>query len=435
MVGVKKLKILDLNDDCLMAICEFLGSKELFALHRTHRRFHNAILAVVKNVPVKIRTSDYKTKEDGENLGKFLQLIGAKIKNITFYVDSAWKTINVEHLVHVYCSRGNVKECTFSELELSAGFIRNHVTFFRALTSLSLEEVNVSESVFKTLARKIDGIEKFKIHNARIDTVQMMLSIAAFGTETLDLGRYWTSITLKELERLKVNSSVKQLKMQICYRNERMLQHFPQVNSLELEGARIYSSSILNLVLKLKNLTTLSLGWTLVPEDTEIDGLQSFLESLAVSNTLNALALDLTNGLQIEEICEALCKLTNLKKLCLSTSEMYFDSSMLDLARSLTELQTFQFFIRGAYFDVTDEEIMLKFLEIAKNLRSLCFRALGLKNRRIYQLFYDEVVDIREEQETEHVLNIEICDHVLGPMFIQRNKWVRLTIKDDIFYV
>lgn len=432
----KELNIFDLNDDCLMAICELLESKDLFGLYQSHSRFHHAIAGAVNNVCVKLSTSDFKTTKDKEHLDNFFKLCGDRIKKIKFYVDSTWTTINIGQLINNYCANGNVKNCTFSNFNFTFFFIRSNFQFFRSLKSLCLCECDMNKAVFIMLMKAIDGIKEFSIDRNRdwFDTVQMLTKFTTFELDQLTID-YWALLSRDELSQLKVNSSVKQLNMLINNRNEFLLQHFAHVTSLELKGYKIYDNSILTSILKLKNLKKLSLRFSTAPEtDIEPAELQSFLLALGSSNTLDALTLDLTEINDNYEICQTLCQITNLKKLCLYTEDICFNSLMLGYARNLSKLQVFEIFIRDAYFDVTDEEVMLEFVELAKNLKSLSFRVFNLNSSLVYHQFYESLARIRENQSSKFVLNVEIFDRQLGPIFIQKTKWVQMRINDDFCY-
>lgn len=144
------------------------------------------------------------------------------------------------------------------------------------------------------------------------------------------------------------------------------------------------------------------------------------LNTLAECNNLDRLDLEVGDWDNFDSLTIVL-KITNLKQLNLrmcgaSGKRNDLQENIIDIANNLKQLQRFSIQIPNAI----NQEVLCEFVQLLPE-----FNFLGVATSSFYDGFYDRLADIRMNQNSRTILNVE------GPgtsgSFIQHNNWVKMS--------
>lgn len=425
--------ILDLNDDCLIAITDHLHFQDLFALYIAHSRFHAAIENSVKNVCVQLRASKFLTNESSREREKFLDLFGNSIRNLEFSIDSSWTKMDAGKILTKYFSESIVQKCIFRGIAIRKPLIKENLPFFMSLKSLILDRIETNRFAFSAMLRVTIALKQLSIDREYCVTAQLLSRIADKQLEKLALG-YWVTVEQKDIDNLSANVDLKELKMKIDHTNYLMLQHFCNIHILNVTGHYIYDRRVLNVILDLNNLTKLSMRFSApMPQLVNFSALKAFFVKLAQYNRLNEFSFDFTTIEKEDEIFELVCKMTNLKRLRVFTAGSSIDPYLLKFATNLKKLNDFTIFNHDLSFDSANMEMICEFAGIAKELKILVFNMDHNKKETGYTEFYERLADVREKYGNQSMLHVEIFDR-FAPGFVHKNNKLKMIIRDDFLF-
>lgn len=405
-----KLKITDLNDDCLIEIVKNLNSNDLISLYQANSRFTNAIEIVVPKITFKIEIN-----ADLEKTEKFSKKFGDRIKIL--YVE------NENGLVKLikYFNGGNVKSCELVRLHgvIDEEFIEQNFVFFKMLQSLKLVGLFIVSSVYEKLFDVIAEIKtltlirvKFSFLLTNADVLTKIISfrhlkILEMNACTFGHGRDYFALPAG------TSTTVNELKLGLEWLDMSILNHFPNVNSLNL----ILPWFIFNYEpLNMSNLKTLSLS---CGEGIHLPEL--IFSTFAECNSLERLDLEVQNWNVFACVFRNILEIGNLKELNLNIRRSSF-INLMDIVHNFKQFQSFS--IRGP--DMINEEILCQLIQLLPDLDFVCVAASAP-----YQSLYDRLADIRKNQSSRHILYVEVLnyhDRRAAPVFIQDNKWVKMRV-------
>lgn len=417
------LNIFDLSDDCLAEIFKLLETKDFLELYKVHRRFHPAIKSALKKVFIDIGSID-ESQNDMEEIENFLDIFGNEIRNLSINALNL-EPETVEYLIDRYCADGNVHHCRIDKYKIGKEFVKKNVKFFNSLKSLYIYDVKITVPAVKPFLRAIKKIKKLEVANfCKIDfyLLAKLSSMKAFETYE---SYACNNLTMAKIDKLPLLATVKKVTLNSSKLSGYLIEQFPNVENLTLV-AMSDCESILSPVLRLKCLKKLALLFS------ARGVFRAIIAKLAESNTLEHLNIcyDTSHEDNETDVNAILCKMTNLISLILSPV-VPNSLKLPELAHNLKKLQRFEIIHPNDNppDECIDEAALFEFIRLAENLRSLKLDRFLLKDDLTYEQLYERFANIRQTQNSQHVLYVDMLDKNHEPVFMQNNKWVQLTIK------
>lgn len=478
MAQKENLNIIDLNDNCLIAILRHLDPKDLFQLAKVHHQFYKPIGEVLATDKSKqVLLGGYQKLEKWKNIKKFFRLFGDKIRNLRIDPSAAGlPPKKTEQLIWKYCRSGNIEICTIHLFHMRCGFIAKNLDFFKSLKSLELTEVwnyNNNDRKLHNLhleqfVKAVSTLEKLKIDD--MVTIKWFLPIVALQTlQVLELPRMWGARGI-DIDKLPFNSSVTHLKLNIDGNSSQILEHFTSIHTLTLELLLIYPEDAQNLVpipgddtvaevfdtatpknvaaftsvAKMIGLKDLTLKFQLFQKKYD-SAVKSFLQLLAQSNRLERFSLDFTLVYMqddFDEILPIVCKMSNLRSLTLwlnSTSSL--NLPLVELAINLKQLRhiylrTYSRRLvkkkRFAHVYDYDEEAIFNFIAASENLKTF---KIGVypQCKFNYQMLWQKLSSIQKKTNGNQMLDITVEIFGKNDMIYLQNEWIKLEIQFGSF--
>lgn len=439
-------KLVDLNTECLIEICNYLNCKDLFNLKKTHWKFGDAIDYVVSTsisdqmlFTINAESGDFQN--DLSFVKKCLKTFGDRMKYLAIDLAHFNKTNenaramcqnDVEKAVQDYCSvaGNNIRYAVFHNFRLrTTTFLNTNKSLFEGLDSLTWitdtdyineekELLDLLEFVTTSKLKEIIIIP-FYLHQMRLN-VNIFPKIAASQLERciIALGkskRYFDKI------ELPINKTLKYLDLDECVYDLEILENFPNIEHLSYW----YKKSPLEPILRLTKLRELELGGRLIMR------VLPFLSKLADANQIESFSYiaDATK----DEI-NIFSKMTNLieLKICVTTENIH---CLPQLAENLKKLRKITFFLSGNnddHFCNDLHQMILKFVKMAKCLVVLTLSMFLHEQIKFdYQKLYDDLVIISKTRlsKEELLLQLFYCQAVIISSDEQR-KYVRCQSKD-----
>lgn len=146
------MNILQLNDDCLIMICDYLELMDLLALKKTCSRFENISCEVFKRYKVLDFDLDpsekkYLTMLDAKNI---LTEIGGYIEHLFISRERFLKSgMRILHLIPRYCP--NLTDLDINDFKLKGSILKGFDEVFKSLKGLSLADCSIDDTVGKSL--------------------------------------------------------------------------------------------------------------------------------------------------------------------------------------------------------------------------------------------------------------------------------------------
>lgn len=400
----KKLKIVDLNDDCLIEVTKHLNSKDLMALFEAHDRFHTAIGSVVSH-----RCIVVETDSDLEIADKFFKKFGAKMRTLRISNATALRQLMK------YLNGGQIENCELESV-FSAGdpwFAEENLTFFTTLEVLKLSRIDFTRSDYEQIFNVITQVRTLDLNTVyfaeEVTIIDVLTKIRSFNRlRTFSLIRCGFEI---EGNRglLPANTTIEELTWGPHSLEFAILNHFPNVRSLRIE---FLNETFEYEPLEMDNLKKLSLSY--FNEESLID---SLLSTLAQSNGLDCLELEIFSDEKLPDILKSVAEMTNLKELCLELRVEYA-VDITEFARNLKQLRQFSFQSQGH----VEEAKVCEFVQLVP----------GLKSFRVARMSCDgsifvKLSEIRKNQNSRDILEVEILNSMHdGPVSKLRNNYVKM---------
>lgn len=408
----EKLKITDLNSDCLSEIFKYLNHNDLVNLKGAHSAFNSAtdhVASITKyEFVIKDRHKSRKVSNVIRSIDTFLQYFGDKIQHfhIKCYQGTSHEQCNsilylhIETMLKFYCGNGNVKHLSITGFELREDFVRQNLRLF---TSLEFLNAAIDED-------KLDWfVEFFKttgLNDSIGSTFDTEVNIFEKLVSTLfeNLSMQFSHVTDEDLvpENLGSarNHTLKHLELHGNPYHTTVLAHFPNIETLAYH--HLEEDHELLSILELPKLKTFELTYGFL----EFSNVEPFLIKVARQNKLNSLTLNSERLSDTEpneyekheeekRLVQILCKMTNL-------TELKLNHHLERMGSSLKNLRTF-------YCDPANDYVDSRFvLEFAKKAKQLIFLDVGCKfnknKGKDIQMFYDNLVKIRQSQDATKVL-------------------------------
>lgn len=156
------MSILQLNDDCLLLICDYLELMDLLALKKTCTRFDNISCEFFKQYRIldfDIDPSDKKflTMLDAKNI---LSEIGSYIEYLLISGDRFMRSgVRILSMIPRYCP--NLKDLDINDFSLNSKMLRGFEEVFKSLDGLSLSSCSLDDGIEKSLkhAKKLQRLD------------------------------------------------------------------------------------------------------------------------------------------------------------------------------------------------------------------------------------------------------------------------------------
>lgn len=193
MDKIRKLHILNLNEDCLISIFKYLKFEDFLILYKINSRFNNAIGASLAYHKTEIVFTDDSNLEQMEN---FLKLFGKQVKKLN--VDS--ENYQVIEMVNKYCTAGNVKFAKLCPTD-GLGLLNTNNNFFKSLKSLKFNCGSASDDeLLYQILDTLNQIEYFELscYVEVTDFVHCISKLSVLPLKTLDI-RYLRKMTENEI--------------------------------------------------------------------------------------------------------------------------------------------------------------------------------------------------------------------------------------------
>lgn len=421
----KITKFLDLSDDNLLEILEYLPWCDVHRLFQVHPRFDHAIALVLRKLPVHINIAadDLNTEKKFED---FLRIFGFCVKELII-----GQSGTIPKSVNEYCTGGNVTQCTFYHVRLDDDFVQNSGSLFKCLKSLTLDEVTIGHETFDKILKMCTRLTELNL--AANEGFEVGIDYLLSTIETYDIEKLCLGISLDEddIENAPISTSVKHLEVSLVEDDVSLLQHFPRIESLKLVQFDSFDLSSLP-VPDMSTLTSLLIEFHCVT----VSNLTQFFETLAESNRLESLVIsglhEIIDGISDTqflldpEIIGIFGRMTKLKVLKFHPT-VILNQNFWALANNLKELREFHAF--SIYQPISEtKEIICGFVARSKNLRKLSFAMPASFN--FYDEFYDELDQICAKQNRSTILRVEISTyHGSESMFIQKQgKLIQMSV-------
>lgn len=395
-----KLKLIDLNKDCLIKLCRFLTHQDLLRLRKVHQHFHNAVdyVSIVngrksnKAPTLKILVWEVKLIEE------YLQLFGKQIEylkiNLEDCDDSTEKIFKKS--IENHCGGGNIKHCSFTRFTITESFFNKNKSFFNGLETLEIYLRNVQ---FEVDLRRFMGfvaksnLKEFRLSGYKSDVpLDIFPYIAASKLEVCKIRFRSNSMFCNVIEQdteMPKNLTLKTLDIAPSQYDPAIIRHFPNIENLRI---LLQHDRPLEPMKYLLNLKELSLQMLMATESI------GCLSILAKPNKLEILTLYTNrwnpNAATQKLFAETLKKMTNLRKL-----DIHFDfydfSYLKEIGRNLTNLDSLRIFVRRTKSACNVViETMLEFAISPGNLKTLILE-LPIPEEEVRGL-YDEIVSRRQ---------------------------------------
>lgn len=436
-IAKRNLHIFELNDFCLIEICKYLNLEDYLRLYKTHSIFHKYIAGALLSQCI---TIDKRIMEKYTHwkIEEFFKIFGIHINGLCLQNCDLlyWETI-VQH-----CSTGNLKNCEIHGGEFVEMLQQENLMkiFFGQLKTLVLQNTNIGVTTFKTLISYNSGELKELIvchndtnHGRNVDNqptviqnADLMQRIILLDLEKLQLKCPFT-LSKEEVDGLPTSLTVNDLVLsKLCGENISIIQHFPQIERLNLNNFRMYNELVTETILGLKNLKYLTLdGFNWSSEAEQRAEFQLLLYKLAKVNRLEKLVLFVDEEVFSEAVFSNICKMTNLKTLRLLMNCQAIKPYLPNIAQCLKKLREFKFLYSFAVKYVEFESIVCGFIEIAENMRVLHLRMPPFFDW--YTKVYAKLTKIREKQNNTNVLIVTMHDNYQRSSMVEcKNKYVKM---------
>lgn len=411
-----KLKIVDLNDDCLTEIAKYLNTQDLMALFEAHRRFHPAVGNVVPH-----RCIVVDELKDLGKVHKFLEKCGDKIRTM--------RIVNIEasdmKVLLKYLTGGQIESCEFgyeATTVMSEDFIEENSTFFKSLKTLKLTKINLTGSACEKLFDVITEVRRIDLYWVYFPNETSIFDVLTKIYSLRHLKTLWlvfcNLITAGDRNLLPINTNIEELGLEQISLDFAFLSHFPNLRNLHV---KYLNESFDYESLKFDNLKKLSLCYF-----DEVSLVESLLSVSAQSNDLESLKIIAHKKGMFSDIVQCVLKLTNLKELDIKvTDTLDVNVDIIEFAKNLQQLRKFSLHWPD---DDLDEAKVCEFIQLVPGLE--LFRA-KVPNSALYSLF-DKITEIRRSQKGKVGLVIEcVEDQYNGPLVIQKNQYVQVRKCND----
>lgn len=376
-----ELNILNLQNDFMLQICEYLNSWDFRELYVAHPKFHDAIHYAVRH---KCLVLPLKWTDEAEGY--------RQIENIKFLMQ--------KFPLELYSLKLN------PEIE-SLENVRRITQQFNENVNQVEEEIHIMDNVPNDDEPEPESLDYFK--QIKIDLCEKVHYFAILATtehlRKMHLLEHVTPCEINYLESL-IALSRRHLDVETYYEYMQMchklyglfvLKFIPSVEALDLSQCQLDSK----LVEQLKNLPNLAcLTLTNVKQTS---GLELFFDETAKQNKLESFSLhSKEQNWPSQIICQNLSKMTNLKELHLSVKGIPYETFLNDIAVNLKNISHLEIVTQGEF----KWEWILDFLRVADKVRVL---ELDFNHEQCnWMEFYDQLVQLRASEGNTDKLDVTI---------------------------
>lgn len=395
------LKLMDLNEYCLLEILKYLNFTDLLVLSDVNERFRGLVsrqlplitfnfCELLKFTPAPSILSIALLEKIFQQFGHLITKLKLNAEHFVttspFYIDVNRKLLR---LIGKYCANGKLRELSLIKFHiLHDELVHRQRSIFHNLNKLSLNDCTMeNKECMKMIMNNCWKLKILKLSDFR--SINDIQHIPFSNLDTLILkncGRYFEMIPyeiLRNQMQLKCFRHVKRLSdpMRIPY--EFFIKFMPNVESLSLNWFNRRYTDLLNL----PNLRHLQI----TVEEQSIYAFNEFCAELAVTNkleTLHVKILQFTFGCFIpgyRNLAKALCRFTNLRKLHLEGMSKV-NPFLNYLADNLTNLQE----LHITWNESLETISLVAFVEKLPNLEGIYLLTTPMLN--FHQLFNQLII-------------------------------------------
>lgn len=398
--------ILDLNENCLIEICKFLGANDLLALYEAHP--HPVLYNPIKFVISKIKINFYRIKQI-ENFCKIFRNQFSNIR-IDIHIPDLPVRSARELLINNY-KNGYVEHLEIGCHILTQKMFKRNLLSLKSLKSFRSWGID-SRRTFTTMLKDLKDISSLYICDAKFvfGTDLLKNIIHCHHLESLSIDTKQVTFKSKQCVRLNF-PSIKHFKLMVRYNKADLsviLKHFPNIQTFNLEQNCRAEISNMHEILNLSKLKDFSV--CCFNDRLPLEPLFSVISKLAEINALDSFELKIpVPGSKINgNLIHVLCKMSNLKTLKLHASSS-FNIKFIKIAEKLKNLQEFEFYSSYNINKQYNKAVLLLFALTNENVRKLNFYSCNFEIPSIED-FYDQLVVICQSGKNKRCLNVTLYD-------------------------
>lgn len=456
-------KITDLNEDCLINIFKYVHYNDLVNLNEVRSSFHAAIETVISTT--KYFTFQPPIKASRENIlnafnqfKDFVQLFGGIINGIEidlWTMCSRFCTYSTPEMDHFMFLNGEIEQFinelaannvfierwTFKGFKLRESLVVSNPTWWHHVKHLKGESSllpgdashlsNLQIDIL-WIFRSLPNLLTLKIIENSSQIVYPDLILQKIAESKLEEIVIITSFrhSIEELPSMAVNSTVKHIEIGFCDYSEQfsaLPRYFTKLNTLKYIEVDRAVPTHWPMIFQFPQIKHFGIYY-----DGSYFNDSEFFAEAARHNKLESLEISFYEffskkedaepgnaGMEAQEhsIVAEICKMTNLRKLCLLMDFKFKETLHLhQIAQHLINLREFHFYCESLLTNVRMQESILEFVSCATNLTKLCLVVDDWDDLSEPVPFYQKLVNIRRNQENSAVLRvfITVIRRVLG---------------------
>lgn len=419
---VRKLKITDLDDNCLIQLCEYFDHVDLVNLFKTNRGFHVAIKHVVENREYLLKIDSDDPEKDMENITEFLEMFGSlvrrlstsiKIKRVTKKYSFERNALDdfFQSQIIRYCAPGRLTHFTLG-FNCANDFFETNAAIFSSLHTLDYRYKHFGYEAMRIL----DSLPNLRHFIFNIYVYRSNLVFERFARLPLEKCH---SVRINrdaviETDRIPINRTMTDLAIHDEQHSHFILEKFPNLVNLDLniDFTVLYGlSETLNTLQNLRSFTVMS--HYVYDEKDYNNAMVRFLSGMRDSNQLEELNL-LDPEIDGVDMTNELKQMSNLRKLTVSRN-LADGPHLNELAVNLQRLTHFTLKFYWSHYTsdrrpVSRQQITntLNFVQMRTTLTclNLDFPAeiKGFNNEQ----FFKDVINIRRHQKNDKILYVNI---------------------------
>lgn len=405
-----KLKLLDLNDDCLFEILKYFHVLDLDAVNRTCKRLHRLGQDVFRlnhtaiNISWKHLDKYSNINMAGltyHNLRNLLNSFGSAIRKLNI-CSMSFKEVNRNRLLNLIIGCSSLECLCLTNIRIPAKFYEMNKSFFPKLKELSFISCMLNDSI-KRVFIQCNQLEKLTIASdtelvgmSLLVSFPRLVSVSFINNWQLQskwLGKFFSlNRQLKKVELIKCHDGVSDDIFPVISNELQGLESL----SIRLNSFKNFGKNVMSLQ-SLKHLRELKFN-------RDSTNISSLIVELAALNKLETLHLD--GGVIDDYLVDALVQCKNLDTLKLRSIPSPKKRLLIELAKNLPKLQDYHISRCRPSESLTMD--IVYFVDLAKNLKTLRITDSDIQ---IDTSFFEKMIQIFEKRD--HTLTINLGKMVL----------------------
>lgn len=400
-----KLKLLDLNDDCLFEILEYFNVLDLDAVNRTCKRLHRLAQVVFRLNHTSINISWKKLDKYSNinmagltyhNLRNLLNSFGPSIHKLNI-CSMSFKDINRNRLLNLITGCQSLEYLYLTNIRFPAKCYEMNKVFFPKLKELSFISCMLNDSI-KRVFIQCKQLEKLTIQSDT-EFIGMSLLVSFPRLVSVSFVNNWRLRSECLGKFFSLNQQLKKVKLIKCH--DDLTDYIFPVISNELQGLESLSIRVNSFkhfgknVMSLKNLKHLRE----LKFNRDKTNISSFIRELAALDKIEILHLD--GGAVDDYLIDALVQCKRLNTLKLRSVPSPKKRLLTELAKDLPTLQDCHISKCKPSDSLTMD--IVYFVDLAKNLKTLRITDSDIQ---VDASFFEKMIKIFEKRD--HMLTINL---------------------------